>query len=284
VLAACRSWGREGEAHFVEALHGELPPATVTVWRRLSASAPEGCFLIAVPATRGCAFLPLASVSEVMHVRRSIACVTVTCWGPPSPHTCKADGHLAGRTAAGRPVSRPMGIPAPRRHYPDAFAVRSTAADLLGACGDSTPRLRGTIKTIQRRISNARRPHAPSGAHRNFALCALAVMGRVQATRFPRPAFYASSRSSDEVGELRRATGAGHRVLQPTYRQNSKASPGASTHKSAWITTRRPRLGVVGWRNLISPVARLASIGRGLSSLGVLSRSWGLHQAHAALL
>jgi hypothetical protein len=186
-----------------------------------------------------------------------------------------------------------MGIPAPRRHYPDAFAVRSTAADLLGACGDSTTRLRGTIKTIEGKISNARRPHAPSGDHRNFALFTLAVLGRVQASRLSRPAFYASSRCSDEVGELHRATGAEHRGLQQTYRQNSKVSlclplrrqharfcldhDTPSTTRSGWLAQFAqawPYLQSLVWHRLGGASAALAcSADRG-----------GFTKAHATLL
>lgn len=69
--------------------------------------------------------------------------------------------------------------------------LRSTAADLLGrAGGELWGLLRGTIKTIEGRISNARLPTAPAGEHRNFAL--LAVAGSMR-NDFPRPAaFYAS--------------------------------------------------------------------------------------------
>jgi hypothetical protein len=159
---------------------GRVPVQTSPSGEGSPPARPRTCFFMATPSIRGCAFqLAHASVSAGMDVNATgSARVTVTCWA------AYFTAHMQGRraplaVAQQRPLgwSRGSEAMAPRPHTPSQLTnghsgaqqtlsrclwLRSTAADLLGrAGGELWGPLRGTIKTIEGRISNAHLPTAP---------------------------------------------------------------------------------------------------------------------------
>jgi hypothetical protein len=301
----CRSWGRRGESHFV---WGAGASANVTVWRRLSASASEDLLLygdafhsrLRFPARsrigfrghgcqcdgqRSCHGDLLGGLLHRTHARQTGTAgrrTAAASWlesrergdGPSSSHAQSAD-----QWAFRRPADI-IQVPLVAFH-----GSRSAWTRRRRAVG-TTP---GYYQNYRGQNKQCAPAHRASGEHRNFAL--LAVAGSMR-DDFLRPAvFHASSRCSDEVGELRRATGAEHRVLQRIAhaallpRESFAASLAASTHESAAITTRRARLGVVGWRNLAGD-GRISSrsLGldlAGLQRLGVTANRGGFTRAHS---